>query len=102
MVSSRWKKLAIKENTVNVEGEDITIKGLTYKELGELGGYEDAKDRQGALNYMLRVTLQKAPEVEEEEVEWLVENISAEHALSILTLVQNLSGLSEKKTVKND
>lgn len=95
MVSDKWKKLAAKDESIVVKGENITLKGLTFTELTELSAFEDRKNRSGAMNYILRVTLEKAPEVDDADIPWLLENIGAEAAVEILSKVQEISGLSD-------
>lgn len=92
-----FQKLRVKAKEVDIEGEKIMLKGLSFPELAEFTIFMDKKDTKGGMNYLLKTTLRKAftqEEATDSEVDKLVTEMSSGVASTIIKEVTTLSGLS--------
>lgn len=102
MVSDKWKSLMAKSEKITIDGQEMTIYGLNFTELGDLSKFHNAKDNVGAMEFLLKRTLRKAPEVADEDVEPMIEGIGIDKATEIVQAVQRLSGISEEEPGKKE
>lgn len=100
-----FSKLRIKNKEVEISGEKFLISGLSFPEVAEFSEYTDKKDNKGALRYLLKTTLRKAitqEEMNDEQLNTFIDELSADASTQIISTVTELSGLnkagdSEKK-----
>jgi aminopeptidase N len=97
-MNEKWKKLAVKTEIIQLtEDISIPVSGLSFKELGRLAQFQDSRDFEGAMDYLLYVTLRKSipqDEMNEEELRVFLTQISGEKGAMVAKKVQELTGLS--------
>lgn len=106
-MNEKWRKLTVKTELVQISDElAVTLSGLSFKELGRLAGYQDRKDFEGAMSFILFTSLRKAlphdgPDAaSDEEIQNLIETFSGDVGAKIVQKVQELTGLSSPNEKK--
>ena len=97
------ERLRIKNREIDIEGEKLKIYGLTFPELSKFAGLVDKNDNEGALNYLLKTSLRKSitkEEMNDEQLDSFIVELSSSVAVKIIQEVKNLSGLDEVKEEK--
>lgn len=99
MLNEKWRKLTAQKEEIKLNDElTITVTGLSVKELGTLGGFQDSKDTVSAMNYILKRTFEKAPEFEDKSmVDEFVDSLDAKVGIEVVKAVQRLSGFDVKE-----
>lgn len=103
----KWKRLTVKSEQFKINDElAIPVKGLSFKEMGHLAGFQDKRDFEGAMDYILFVTMRKGiprdgPEaMTDDQIREIMESLSGDVGFSLVQKVQELTGLAGKD-VKN-
>lgn len=101
-MNEKLKKLVVKSDSLKLNDDmEAMIYGLSFKELAHLAQYQDSKDMEGAMTFILSTTLKKSfPELTEDELSSLLGSISGEVGFAIVNKVQELTGLG-KTSEKN-
>ena len=92
---SKWNKYTVKSEKVKIDDDlEITVKGLSFLEAGELAKYQEKNDRSGLVKFLIWRTLEKAPEFEEKSrIPELVEEIDMNTGAKIVEAVFRVSGI---------
>ncbi len=100
---SKWNKYTVKSEKVKIDDElEITVRGLSFLEAGELAKYQERNDRSGLVKFLVTRTFEKAPEFEDKGlIPEVVENLDMNTGAKIIEAVFRVSGIEVDEAKKD-
>lgn len=98
---SKWNKFTVKSEKIMIDDMELTVKGLSFVEAGEMAKFQEREDRQGIVRFLIWRTLEKAPEFEPKSmIPEFVDNLDVNVGAKIIEAVFRVSGLEVDETKK--